>query len=62
MVLMPVYVFTGFSHTRGMLKHIYLANASLPSESVVYVAGDPYILFLRDQSGADAKVAIRYYE
>ena len=62
MVLMPIYVVAN-KQTRGILKHIYYTDpGSLPSESITYVAGDPYIIFNKDQAGADAKVAIRFYE
>jgi len=62
LVLMPIYVVVN-KQTRGILKHIYYTKpGSLPSETVTYVAGDPYIIFNKDQAGADATVAIRYYE
>jgi len=62
MVLMPIYVVAD-KQTRGILKHIYYTDpGSLPTESITYVAGDPYIIFNKDQVGDPAKVAIRFYE
>lgn len=62
-VLSPIYVDYWNTGPRGELKYVYWTEPStLPSESVVYVGGDPYIVFNHRINDYTLKIAVRYYE
>jgi len=64
-LLSPIYVDVWYTGPRGELKYIYhVQPGTLPSESVVHVGGDPYIVFnwVSSEYNARMQIAVRYYE
>lgn len=65
LVLYPIYVVTGDNKTLGELKYVYWARPDkiqVPSETVVYVAGDPYLIFRSFTTNDLFYLAVRNYE
>jgi len=63
-VLFPIYVGSPEVSLLGELKYVYYSYFydDVPSESTIYVGGDPYLVFVSTLGGRNVSIAIRDYE
>jgi len=63
-VLFPIYVGSPEIDLLGELKYVYYSYfyGNVPSESTIYVGGDPYLVFVSTHGYDSVSIAIRDYE
>jgi len=63
-VLFPIYVGSPEIDLLGELKYVYYSYfyGNVPSESTIYVGGDPYLVFVSTYGEDSVSIAIRDYE